>query len=390
MTEKTTLKVLSLNVCGLVSKLKCPEFISLIQEYDLIGIQETKIDDVDSYVEIPGYEIYFQNRVAISRNRSGGIALIVKKKFVPFITIDKQSNSKLALLFTVSKHIFGSKTNINDLFCGVVYIPPYGSRYASADPYTEIQQELIRFCGDNKNILLFGDFNSRTKDLSDFTEVDDFISDVFGTENLLSENAEMFNCFNQNNIPILRKSADASVNQYGYSLIDFCKSNNLLILNGRIGSDYISPKLTCKNKSTVDYFLSSPSVFDSLDDLCVGNFSNLFSDAHSPISLTLKNVSVDEETNDIASNQNQKRTLWNSDKSEIFVENFDIFRVSEIETKLDKILDQNSTTKDDIDDIVSDIGNLFHLCTNETFGNLNQKSKVKSMQNTITLNLGLI
>ena len=234
---------------------------------------------------------------------------------MPFITIDKQSNSKLALLFTVSKHIFGSKTNINDLFCGVVYIPPYGSRYASADPYTEIQQELLRFCGDNKNILLFGDFNSRTKDLSDFTEVDDFISDVFGTENLLSENAEMFNCFNQTNIPILRKSADASVNQYGYSLIDFCKSNNLLILNGRIGNDYICPKLACKNKSTVDYFLSSPSVFDSLDDLCVGNFSSLFSDAHSPISLTLKNVSVDVETNDIASNQNQKRTLWNSDKS---------------------------------------------------------------------------
>ena len=77
--KKTTLKVLSLNVCGLVSKLKCPEFISLIQEYDLIGIQETKADDLNSYVEIPGYEIYFQNRVAISRYRSGGIALIVKR-----------------------------------------------------------------------------------------------------------------------------------------------------------------------------------------------------------------------------------------------------------------------------------------------------------------------
>ena len=166
----------------------------------------------------------------------------------------QQNTSKLVLLFTVSKRILGPNTKSDDFSCGVVYIPPYGSRFASADPYTEIQQEILRFCGDSKNVLLFGDFNSRTKDLSDFMEVDGFISDVFGTENLLSENASMYDCFEKNNIPFVRKSADASVNQYGYSLIDFCKSNSLVILNGRIGTDFVSPKLTCKNKSTVDYF----------------------------------------------------------------------------------------------------------------------------------------
>ena len=197
MNEIKNLKILSLNVCGLVSKLKCPEFVSLINEYDLVGIQETKTDDADSHIDIPGYDIYFHNRDNISRYRSGGIALIVKKKFVPFITVDKQNTSKLVLLFTVSKHIFGPKTKSEDLFCGVEYIPPYGSQYASADPYTEIQLEILRFCGDSKNILLFGDFNSRSKDLSDFTEVDGFISDVFGTENLLSENACMYDCFDK-------------------------------------------------------------------------------------------------------------------------------------------------------------------------------------------------
>ncbi|MEW8546328.1 MAG: reverse transcriptase family protein [Candidatus Thiodiazotropha sp.] len=368
MTEEIKyLKILSLNVCGLVTKLKCPEFVSLIQEYDLIGIQETKTDDADSYIDIPGYEIFFQNRENISRYRSGGIALIVKKSLVPFVTVDKQNSSKLVLLFTVSKRIFGSNSN-NDLFCGVVYIPPYGSRYASADPYTEIQQEILRYCGDSKYILMFGDFNSRTKDLSDFTEIDGFISDVFGTENLLAENASTYDCFEQNKVPFKRKSADNSVNQYGYSLIDFCKGNNFIILNGRIGNDYVSPKLTCKNKSTVDYFLSSPSVFDFLDDLCVCDFSSLFSDAHSPVSLTLKNVFVHETTNFLTPNKNEKRMLWNAEKSDKFVENFDIFRVSEIEVKLDKILDQNLTTKADIDDIVMDIGNLFETCTNETFG----------------------
>ena len=105
-----------------------------------------------------------------------------------------------------------------------------------------------------------------------------------------------------------------------------------------------------------------------MDDLSVCDFSSLFSDAHSPVSLTLKNVFVDEPNNNINSNQNEKRTLWNAEKSEIFVENFDIFHVSEIEIKLDKILDQNLVTKADIDDIVLDIGNMFQSCANETFG----------------------
>ena len=212
--------------------------------------------------------------------------------------------------------MFGPKKKSDDLFCGVVYIPPYDSRYASADPYyTEIQQEILRFCGNNKI-----DFNPRSKDLSDLTEVDGFISDVFGTENILSENACMYDYFEQNNVPFVRKSADSSVNQYGYNFIDFCKSNGLVILNGRIGNDYISPKLTCKNKCTVDYFVSSPFVFGSLDDVSVCDFSSLFSNAHSPVSLTLKNVFVDEPNNDKNSNQNEKRTLWNAEKSEIFVE----------------------------------------------------------------------
>ena len=105
-----------------------------------------------------------------------------------------------------------------------------------------------------------------------------------------------------------------------------------------------------------------------MDDLSVYDFSSLFSDAHLPVSLTLKNVFVDEPNNNINSNQNEKRTLWNAEKSEIFVEKFDIFHVSEIEIKLDKILDQNLVKKADIDDIVLDIGNMFQSCANETFG----------------------
>ena len=33
---------------GYIPKLNCPEFVNLINSYDIIGIQETKTDDLDS------------------------------------------------------------------------------------------------------------------------------------------------------------------------------------------------------------------------------------------------------------------------------------------------------------------------------------------------------
>ena len=111
---------LSLNVCGLKSKILCPEFLTFVAPYDIIGIQESKLDDVDS-VSIPGYKIFSNNRARISRYRSGGIAVLVKNELLPFITIQK-IKSKLISWFSVSKQIL---PNNDDLHCGIVCIPPY-------------------------------------------------------------------------------------------------------------------------------------------------------------------------------------------------------------------------------------------------------------------------
>ena len=64
------LKMLSLNVCGRKSKLIHPEFIDLLHKYNIIGLQESKLDDTDSIVK--GYQICSKNRRAASRYRSGG------------------------------------------------------------------------------------------------------------------------------------------------------------------------------------------------------------------------------------------------------------------------------------------------------------------------------
>ena len=114
----THIKLLSLNVCGLVSKLRCPEFRNLINAYDIIGIQESKTDDTDD-VEIPSYTVFLHNRASISRFRSGGIGLIVKDEILPYVKIDQTKTSKLVVFFTLSKQLCHLEENIK---CGIIYI----------------------------------------------------------------------------------------------------------------------------------------------------------------------------------------------------------------------------------------------------------------------------
>ena len=48
------------------------------------------------------------------------------------------------------------------------------------------------------------------------------------------------------NIPVGRINKDSGKNHNGSRLLDLCKGNDLLIINGRIGNDKDIGKLTCK------------------------------------------------------------------------------------------------------------------------------------------------
>ena len=177
--------------------------------------------------------------------------------------------------------------------------------------------------------MLFGDYNSRTRDLPDFTENDEFISDLFGTEDLILDETHVFECFKHFNVPLKRNSSDETVNSYGQNLLEFCKFNNIFILNGRLGSDYYLPKLTCKNKSTVDYVLLSPFLFELLEYFSVHDFSSLFSDAHCPVSISLRWAVTANVPPDAASIDLIKPKLWSTDKKKKRLSKTLIFFVSQ-------------------------------------------------------------
>ena len=221
----------------------------------------------------------------MSRRKSGGLTLLVKEEIQNYVKIEKQHSSQLVLWFSISPELLMTE---NDVLCGVVYVPPIGSKYANEDLFANLHAEILKTSSENSQIILMGDFNSRTGERSDIFLSDEFLSDLYGLEFLEIENNNTRNIFIQNNVPLQRCNIDNVVNAYVTLMIDFCKLSNLCILNGRIGQYMYNSKYTCKDKSVVDYCPCSAPLFSKIEHLHVLEFSSLYSDAHCPVSLTLK------------------------------------------------------------------------------------------------------
>ena len=70
-------------------------------------------------------------------------------------------------------------------------------------------------------------------------------------------------------IPLRQANEDKVINQQGRKLLDFCKYNDVFIVNGIIGEDQKNSKFTCKNISVVDYIISSPEHLKHITSLQV-------------------------------------------------------------------------------------------------------------------------
>ena len=107
-----------------------------------------------------------------------------------------------------------------------------------------------------------------------------------------------------------------------------------------MGQDKLCPKVTCKDRSTVDYILSTVGNFLVLDNFTVHEFSELFSDAHCPLSVCFSIVplkishSITPSRND---GQEPMVRKWDATKGESFIEKFDVMEAASIETKLNEL-----------------------------------------------------
>ena len=122
-----------------------------------------------------------------------------------------------------------------------------------------------------------------------------------------------------------------------------CKNLNMFICNGRCGNDKHIGKTTCKNKSVVDYLISSSMCLSLLKQFEILDFSPLYSDVHCPLHFTLSsavsNPLLNEQT-PCTLEQTHSNTLpsrpkrYDVNKSDEFCKNLDI-------NKLDILNQQN-------------------------------------------------
>ena len=281
MHLENKLLISSINVCGLRRKLLYPEFTDFIQTFDIIGLQETKTDSLDQ-LQLDGYSLYFKHR-SNSARRSGGIGVAIKDDLVDCVDLLK-CDCDFVLWLKVDKVTLNID---NDLFIGIVYIPPEGSRFYKNDMFSKIEESILNMYCNSEHIMLIGDFNARTGILNDMCSLDEYILSENGFDELFPTECNPENVLDSLNLPHARVSKDHKVNNNGTKLIDLCQQLNLIICNGRLGADKPIGNTTCKDKSVIDYCIASTTCLPYIENFEILDFSALLSDVHCPIKISL-------------------------------------------------------------------------------------------------------
>jgi hypothetical protein len=346
--DKRNIAILSLNVCGLTSKLKIPEFNTLIAKYDIVCISESKLDDIDD-VKIDNYTVFTKNRKKF-KHRSGGVAILVKSTLTDNVKIIENDCESL-LLLALDKCLLGYSSVV-----GCVYIPPEGSDYEDKNVFDKLNQELASLVDHDVHVCLLGDFNARTSNLPEFTEFDEFVMD----DEVKTQDEEDMQIVNKMGLNQCRKSRDLKVNNYGYKLLNLCKEQGLYMLNGRVGND-INGEFTCKNKSVVDYGIASPVIMDSCTEFEVMEFLELYSDVHCPIHTVLKGDIQNKKKKTALVDSDTYVTIprWAEDKKVSFVQNLSLERINVINEDIVQLANNvNNVKQMDIDNLYSEVCNI--------------------------------
>ena len=195
----------------------------------------------------------------------------------------------------------------NNLFICAIYIPPEynSSALPRVDYYKELTASISKYLRKG-NVILGGDFNARTGNKD---EHNNFSIEVPGVIELSDEDGPKLSN---------RLSCDEKVNNYGKKLSSICKSQDLVIANGRIIGDRIG-NFTCQNSrgsSVVDYFISDNDFFDRLKLLRI--HEPIFGSIHSPLSL-LVDCSFDHQRMKKAPLPKPPRMVWDKSKAKDFI-----------------------------------------------------------------------
>ncbi|CAG2251519.1 unnamed protein product [Mytilus edulis] len=371
------IKVLSLNVCGLASKLGNPDFVEFISLYDVICLTETKIDKYD-VIDVDGFSLLPSVVRQNCKSRSGGICVLVRNCYYKYVQINDQITcpSHCVLWFTIDDKLLFEKT----LF-GVVYIPPENSLYSNIDMFTEIEDIIV---DTNLQVCLLGDFNAHTKNANEYVDIDNHILNACNIANDDQNLINKLHILEECNVSPVRYSKDnGKIDHYGKRLLNLCKSTQLFFVNGRFGADKGVGQTTCNN-SLIDYVIITPELFRAIVDFDILSYDPILSDVHKPVCLKLcSNIRSDcvqcgvtgssrsdcaqcadttsrsdcVQCGEKSDNESHIKPKWFRDRAAVFQDNLDVNKIDELLVRLGDI-DPKNTNIVTINDIVENCNSI--------------------------------
>ena len=349
----TDLKIGTLNVCGLKTRLNYPEFVELIQKFSIVCLSETKVDKYDMF-DVPNYTFFSKPRSEKVKRKSGGLGFFIKNSIIDKVTTVQ---SDCEYIYWIKIH---SVVENDDIWLGSMYIPPDGSKYFNDDELFSLENDISEKKSKSDYVIITGDANAYTSNLPDYIEIDDSLS------NILELDEETLSSFNEYenlktlNIPIDRTSKCTKINSRGRRLLDTCKNNNIYILNGRYGNDKLVGNFTFKDSSEIDYTICFLGILRLLTNFEIIELDPLFSDGHALQTFDLTILSANSHISSENVTQNIKETAkytWHEQNKNVFVRNLNPDLINEITTALDNAPQSNFKTF--INEISTKISDIF-------------------------------
>ena len=241
---------------------------------------------------------------------------------------------------------------------GIVYIPPETStreKRLKIDHFKILKETTAKL--KNENIILVGDFNSRTTGLDDT-----LLKEKHGNNDVL---ADFYS-----KIDSKRCNQDLSGNKYGKKLIEHCVATRSFIVNGRTVGDF-QGKLTCHEKegsSTVDYAVVNESLqtvirkFEVLDTTVGSDHCPIVLEINKKAGYSIKKKSLTKKASSI---------YWNDENKQKFLTSLSTSEVQNSIVELENMIDSSSES---VEPVIEKLTELFTLPFNGN-GKGNKKPK---------------
>jgi hypothetical protein len=157
------------------------------------------------------------------------------------------------------------------------------------------------------------------------------------------------------------------------------KKLNLYIANSRVGLDRGIGKRTCENRSVIDYFISSSSLFPFIQEFDINDFNPILSNIHNSIHISFKNCLQKQSTKHTTATQQTKSVKWNDNKRDDFVSmvHNQHNELTSILGDLENIQLNNECSQQDINNSMNKILEVFETSGKEVFTSKNKRNIFK-------------